>query len=45
MIKQKVELQDSVMEGATSRRIDTKNLGATGSFKEINDEVFGKLLL
>lgn len=44
MIAEKVESDDSVMEGVTVRPIDTEDLSATGSFQEIADVVFGKLL-
>jgi hypothetical protein len=32
------------MEGVTLRRIDTKDLRAAGTFREVGDMVFGKLL-
>jgi len=41
---EKVKPDDSVMEGMTMRPIDTKDLCATGSFLEISDVMFGKLL-
>ena len=44
LIEEKVEPDDSVMEGVTMRPIDTEDLCATGSFREIGDVVFGKLL-
>ena len=44
LIEEKVEPDDSVMEGVTVRPIDTEDLRATGSFQEIADVVFGKLL-
>ena len=44
LIEEKVEPDDSVMEGVTVRPIDTEDLRATGSFQEIDDVVFGKLL-
>jgi hypothetical protein len=44
LIEEKVEPEDSVMEGVTVRPIDTEDLRATGSFLEIDDVVFGKLL-
>jgi len=44
MIAEKVEPDDSVMEGVTVRPIDTEYLCPTGSFLEIEDVVFGKLL-
>ena len=44
LIEEKVESEDSVMEGVTMRPIDTEDLRATGSFLEIGNEVFGKLL-
>ena len=44
LIEEKVEPNDSVMEGVTVRPIDTEDLSATGSFREIGDVVFGKLL-
>jgi hypothetical protein len=44
LIEEKVEPDDSVMEGVTMRPIDTEDLCATGSFLEIGDVVFGKLL-
>lgn len=44
LIEEKVEPDDSVMEGVTVRPIDTEDLCATGSFLEIGDVVFGKLL-
>ena len=44
LIEEKVEPNDSVMEGMTVRPIDTEDLSATGSFREIGDVVFGKLL-
>ena len=43
LILEKVEPDDSVMEGMAVRPIDTEDLGATGSFLEIGDVVFGKL--
>ena len=44
MTAEKVEPDDSVMEGVTVRPIDTEDLCPTGSFLEIEDVVFGKLL-
>ncbi|MBK5281739.1 MAG: hypothetical protein JJE16_06605 [Nitrospiraceae bacterium] len=44
LIEEKVERDDSVMEGVAMRPIDTEDLGTTGSFLEICDVVFGKLL-
>jgi hypothetical protein len=44
LIEEKVEPDDSVMEGVTVRPIDTEDLRTTGSFLEIGDVVFGKLL-
>ena len=44
LIEEKIEPDDSVMEGVTMRPIDTEYLRATGSFLEIDDVVFGKLL-
>ena len=44
LIEEKVKPDDSVMEGVTVWPIDTENLCATGSFLEIGDVVFGKLL-
>ena len=44
LIEEKVEPEDSVMEGVTMRVIDTEDLCATGTFLEIGDVVFGKLL-
>ncbi len=44
LIAEKVEPDDSVMEGVTVRPIDTEDLCAIGSFLEIGDVVFGKLL-
>ena len=44
LIEEKVEPNNSVMEGVTVRPIDTEDLSATGSFREIGDVVFGKLL-
>ena len=44
LIVEKVESDDSVMEGMAVRPIDTKDLSATGSFLEIGDVVLGKLL-
>lgn len=44
LIEEKVESDDSVMEGVTMRPIDTEDLRATGSFLEIGDVVFRKLL-
>jgi hypothetical protein len=44
LIEEKVEPDDSVMKGVTVRPIDTEDLRATGSFLEIGDVVFGKLL-
>jgi hypothetical protein len=44
LIEEKVEPDDSVMEGMTVRPIDAEDLRATGSFLEIGDVVFGKLL-
>jgi hypothetical protein len=41
---EKVKPDDSVMEGVTMRPIDTEDLCATGSFLEIGDVMFGKLL-
>ena len=43
LIEEKVEPDDGVMEGVAVRPIDTEDLGATGSFLEIGDVVFGKL--
>lgn len=44
LIAEKVEPDDSVMEGMTVRPIDTEDLRPTGSFLEVGDVVFGKLL-
>ena len=44
LIEEKVEPDDSVMEGMTMRPIDTEDLRPTGSFLEICNVVFGKLL-
>ena len=44
LVEQKVQPDDSVMEGVTMRPIDTEDLRPTGSFLEIGDVVFGKLL-
>jgi hypothetical protein len=44
MIVEKVEPDDHVMEGVTVRPIDTEDLCPTGSFLEIEDVVFRKLL-
>jgi hypothetical protein len=44
LIVEKVEPDDSVMEWMTVRPIDTEDLRATGSFLEIGNVVFGKLL-
>jgi len=44
LIAEKIEPDDSVMEGVTVRPIDTEDLCPTGSFLEIEDVVFGKLL-
>ena len=44
LIEEKVEPEDSVMQGVPMRPIHTEDLRATGSFLEIGDVVFGKLL-
>ena len=44
LIAEKIEPDDSVMEGMTMRPIDTEDLCATGSFLKIGDVMFGKLL-
>jgi hypothetical protein len=44
LIEKKVEPDDCVMEGVTMRPIDTEDLCATGSFREIGNVVPGKLL-
>jgi len=44
LIAEKIEPDDGVMEGVTMRPIDTEDLCATGSFLEVGDVVFGKLL-
>ena len=44
LIAEKVEPDDSVMEWMTVRSIDTEDVRATGSFREIGDVVSGKLL-
>jgi hypothetical protein len=44
LIAEKIEPDDSVMEGVTVRPIDTEDLCATGSFLEVGDVVFWKLL-
>jgi hypothetical protein len=44
LIEEKVKPDDSVMERVTVRPIDTEDLCATGSFREIGDVMFGKLL-
>lgn len=44
LIAEKIEPDDSVMEGVTVRPIDTEDLRATGSFLEVGDVMFGKLL-
>jgi hypothetical protein len=44
LIEEKVEPEDHVMEGVTMRPIDTEDMRAAGSFLEVGDVVFGKLL-
>ena len=44
LIVQKIEPDDSIMERVALRPIDTEDLCATGSFLEVGDVVFGKLL-
>ena len=44
LIAEKIEPDDSVMERVPMRPIDTEDLCATGSFLEIGNVVFGKLL-
>lgn len=44
LVEEKVEPDDRVMEGVPVRRIDTEDLRTAGSFREIGDVVFGKLL-
>ena len=44
LIAEKIEPDDSVMERVTMWPIDTEDLCAAGSFLEIGDVVFGKLL-
>jgi len=44
LIVEKVEPDDRVMERMAVRRIDAKDLRAAGSFLEIGNVVFGKLL-
>jgi hypothetical protein len=44
LIEKKVEPNDCVMEGVTMGPIDTEDLRATGSFREIGNVVLGKLL-
>ena len=44
LIAEKVKPDDSVMERVPVRPIDTEDLRATGSFLEVGDVVFGKLL-
>jgi hypothetical protein len=44
LILEKVEPDDGIMEGMDMRPIDTEDLGATSSFLEIGDVVFGKLV-
>ena len=44
LIVEKVEPNDRVVEWMTVRPIDTEDLRATGSFLEIRNVVFGKLL-
>lgn len=43
LTEEKVEPDDSIMEGMTMRPIDTEYLGTTGSLREIGNVVFGKL--
>ena len=44
LIVEEVEPDDSVVEWMTVRPIDPEDLRATGSFLEIGDVMFGKLL-
>lgn len=44
LIAEKIEPDDGVMEWVTVRPIDTEDLCAAGSFLEVGDVVFGKLL-
>ena len=44
LVEEKVQPDHSVMEGMTVRPIDAEDLRATGSFLEIGDVMFGKLL-
>lgn len=44
LIVEKVEDNDRVVEWMTVRSINSEDLRATGSFLEIGDVVFGKLL-
>ena len=44
LIAEKIEPDDSIMERVALRPINTEDLCATGSFLEVGDVVFGKLL-
>jgi hypothetical protein len=44
LIVEEVEPDDSIVEWMTVRPIDPEDLCATGSFLEVGDVVFGKLL-
>jgi len=44
LIEEKIEPEDSIVQGMTMGIIDTKDLRAAGSLLEISDVVFGKLL-
>jgi hypothetical protein len=44
LAEEKVESEDSVMEGVAMRPIDTEDMRAAGAFLEIGDVVLGELL-
>lgn len=44
LVEEKVQPDDSVMEGMAMRPIDPEDMGAAGAFFEIGEVVFGELL-
>ena len=44
LVEEKVQSDDSVMQGVAMRPIDTEDMRATGAFLEIGDVVLRELL-
>ena len=44
LVEEKIQSEDSVVEGVAMRTIDTEDMRTAGAFLEIGDVVLGELL-